>query len=193
MQRDWFMYHLRSTYKNRLEYPFKSMFKIKIVLRTWNRAGMSDSNIIHTPSLTYWLYFMCSQHLIFTLKFPSEHFIEWCMFQRLNVCCKSIIKCSQTYFTLHFSPTFLSFYTLCVNLITWWYMFCFFWFIIVLHHLEFVILVYFCLAFNAFELLLFNCFYVFDLPLHVLWIELVSFVWLLWSTCNLGLFPTMLS
>ena len=25
MQRDWFMYHLRSTYKNRLEYPFKDI------------------------------------------------------------------------------------------------------------------------------------------------------------------------
>ena len=23
MQRDWFMYHLRSNYKNRLEFPFK--------------------------------------------------------------------------------------------------------------------------------------------------------------------------
>ena len=25
MQHDWFMYHLRSTYKNRLDFPFKKM------------------------------------------------------------------------------------------------------------------------------------------------------------------------
>ena len=29
MQHDWFMYHLRSTYKNRLDFPFKQ-FETKI-------------------------------------------------------------------------------------------------------------------------------------------------------------------
>ena len=28
MQHDWFMYHLRSTYKNRLDFPFKNKAQI---------------------------------------------------------------------------------------------------------------------------------------------------------------------
>ena len=31
MQRDWFMYHRRSTYKNRLEYPFKKYTSLTFV------------------------------------------------------------------------------------------------------------------------------------------------------------------
>ena len=31
MQRDWLMYHLRSTYKHRLEYPFKLSFNIHAI------------------------------------------------------------------------------------------------------------------------------------------------------------------
>ena len=31
MQRDWFMYHLRSTYKNRLEYPFNDSTNTTVI------------------------------------------------------------------------------------------------------------------------------------------------------------------
>ena len=39
MQRDWFMYHLRSNYKNRLEFPFKSFISESWEKGNTHRAG----------------------------------------------------------------------------------------------------------------------------------------------------------
>ena len=38
MQHDWFMYHLRSTYKNRLDFPFKQQnaFNNGLIKKTQN-------------------------------------------------------------------------------------------------------------------------------------------------------------
>ena len=47
MQRDWFMYHLRPNYKNRLEFPFKLFHHSTVTLLTFiihNRIIFCDEN-----------------------------------------------------------------------------------------------------------------------------------------------------
>ena len=45
MQHDWFMYHLRSTYKNRLDFPFKftNLWKNITWIMTMSTAAWTQS------------------------------------------------------------------------------------------------------------------------------------------------------
>ena len=55
LQRDWFMYHLRSTYKNCLEYPFKilPLFWVCVKMLHSFCVGSWGRNVCH-PGLILW-------------------------------------------------------------------------------------------------------------------------------------------
>ena len=59
MQCDWFMYHLRSTYKNRLEYPFNVLGDVYVVPPD-NIADVNVWTIItmRSPIYSLSLYFI---------------------------------------------------------------------------------------------------------------------------------------
>ena len=52
MQRDWFMYRLKSTYKNRLEYPFIKVIKVIIWLIQFDLGRVDCTIVLHQASLT---------------------------------------------------------------------------------------------------------------------------------------------
>ena len=81
MQHDWFMYHLRSTYKNRLEFPFKfyTVSKTLIACRAASAAQICEvetmlNNTFKLPS-DFVLTIMNFKTFFQSLIAPVNHFL----------------------------------------------------------------------------------------------------------------------
>ena len=74
MQRDWFMYHLRSNYKNRLEFPFMhsdTRDKDTLDLKgKWHVGGIQKTQKTFPPSHLFWSQLLLACALLLKVPLP---------------------------------------------------------------------------------------------------------------------------